>query len=83
MSSGCKANNTLTVFEDAKVNARGARALMARANSSTCLKVKLHPSQHEGGSAIRVEFKLIKAENVPTTKDKAIAYPYICKMCST
>jgi hypothetical protein len=29
MSNGCKVNNVLNVFEDAKVGARGARTLVA------------------------------------------------------
>jgi hypothetical protein len=51
---------------------------MACANSPTCLKVKLHPSQHKGGGAIRVESKSIKAENAPIIEDKAVVYACIC-----
>jgi hypothetical protein len=68
----------LIVFEDAKAKVRGARALMACANSLTCLKAKLHPSQHKGGGAIGVESKSIKAENAPTIEDKVVAYACIC-----
>jgi hypothetical protein len=67
MSSGCKVSNTLIVFKDAKVKARGVKALMARVNSLPYFKAKLHPSQHKGGGAIRVKSKSIKAENAPTT----------------
>jgi len=33
VSNECKANNALTVFKDAKVGARGTKALVACANS--------------------------------------------------
>jgi hypothetical protein len=68
----------LTIFEDAKTKARGARALMACANSQTCLKAKLHPSRHEGGGAVGVKSKSIKAKNTPTIEDKVVAYACIC-----
>jgi hypothetical protein len=54
---------------------------MACANSPTCLRAKLHPSRHKGGSAIGVESKSIKVENVPTIEDKDVVYACICKMC--
>jgi hypothetical protein len=44
MSNECKANNVLTIFEDAIVGARGTKALAALANSPMHPKAKLHPS---------------------------------------
>ncbi len=40
MSNGCKVNNALIVYKDTKVGARGARVLVAHANSPTCPRVK-------------------------------------------
>jgi hypothetical protein len=47
VSNGCKTNNALTIFMDAKVGARWAKTLVACTNSSTRPKVKLRPKRHK------------------------------------
>ncbi len=44
MSNECKANNMLTIFENTKAKAKGAKALAAHANSPTCPKAILCPN---------------------------------------
>jgi len=47
VSDGCKVNNALIVYEDAKIRARGARTLAACANSLTCPRAKFRFNQCE------------------------------------
>ncbi len=84
MSNRCKASNALIIFKHAKVGARGAKALIACANSLACLRVKFHISQRTR-CAIEAKSKSSKLVDMPIMKDKASTYAFarIHKRCST
>jgi len=82
MSNGCKVNNALIVYKDTKVGRRGAKVMVAHANSLACLRVKPCSNWHCEGGAIGVESKSNKVDDAPTTDDKFIACAYAYKRCS-
>jgi hypothetical protein len=57
MFDGCKISNMLIVFEDTKVGAKGAKALLTHAKSLTCPMAKLHFSQRKGCHRDKIKIK--------------------------
>jgi hypothetical protein len=57
MFGGCKTSNTLIVFEDTKVRAKGVRALLTHAKSLACPMAKLHLSQRKGCHRDKIKIK--------------------------
>jgi hypothetical protein len=57
MFGRCKTSNRLIVFENTKVGAKGARALLTHVNSLACPKANLHPSQCRGCQRGRIKIK--------------------------
>ncbi len=66
----------LTIFKEAKVEVRKARALMTHVNSQCALGLNFILVDggwgRGGGCAIRVEFKSGKTNDAPTIEDKVM-----------
>ncbi len=80
VSGGCKASNTLIIYDNAKVKANKARALVTHANFPIRLKAKFRPNWRMKG-ATWVESKSGKINDAPTIEDKATTGTCACKRC--